>query len=113
MRYMILLSVADESLHDAADTLDVYVDMSPDGGTTWLNAVHFTQRAGDATGVATQIAILDPSNPGTSVITTTSDAASGVTRPAVFGNAMRARWVIANSGDDDQTHTFGISVFAL
>ena len=32
---------------DAADTLDVYVEYSPDGGTVWDNLVHFTQALGN------------------------------------------------------------------
>src|SRR5512139_589861 len=40
------------------DTCDVYIDLSPDGGTTWINAVHFTQRLGNGTDAQTDVAVL-------------------------------------------------------
>ena len=33
---------------DVDDTLDVYIDTSYDGGTSWVNIVHFTQVLGNA-----------------------------------------------------------------
>lgn len=111
-RYAVLLSVADASLTGAADTLDVYVDLSPDSGTTWVNAIHFTQRAGDASGAVKEWAVLDSSAPAATVTDVTTDAASGVVNPYVFGDAMRARWAIVDSGDGNSSHTFGIKVFA-
>lgn len=112
-RYAVLLSVADASLTDAGDTLDVYVDLSPDSGTTWINAIHFTQRAGNAAGAVQEWAVLDPSDPAATVTDVTSDAASGAVRPYVFGDAMRARWAIVDSGDANSSHTFGVKVFAI
>mgnify|MGYP001577592944 CR=1 FL=1 len=109
-RYIILfdLTVADT---DAGDTLDVYVDVSLDG-STWLNAVHFTQIIGtDA--ASKRYAVLDPSSPGTSEILVTSDAAAGAVRPSMFGPQMRARWAIADAGADDASFTFSVIAFAL
>lgn len=92
----------------AADVLDVYIDVSIDGGTTWLNAIHFTQQAGNGSAV-TQVAILDPSNPGTATIAVTSDAASGAVRPAVWGDAVRGRYVLVNN--TAVSHTFGLTAY--
>src|SRR5689334_7803739 len=62
----------------SGDTLDVYIDTSPDGGVTWVNVVHFTQILGNG-GAKKYWAVLDPGGaPGTAVIAVTSDAASGV-----------------------------------
>jgi uncharacterized protein (DUF58 family) len=108
-RLVALLDIT-QSLTDAGDTLDVYVDVSPDGGTTWLNAIHFTQQAGNGA-AKKEFAVLDPSNPGTACINVTADAASGAVRPALFGDALRARWVIVDSGDADQSHTFSVKVY--
>lgn len=108
-RAICLLNIT-ASAHEAGDTLDVYVDISPDAGTTWINAIHFTQQAGNGA-AKKEVAILDPSNPGTSVIVVTSDAASAAVRPAVWGNQIRARWAIADSGDADQSHTFSVTAF--
>jgi len=112
-RFVVLLSVADASTTDAGDTLDVYVDLSPDGGTTWVNAIHFTQRAGNAAGAVKEVAVLDSASAAATVTDVTSDAASGAVRPYVFGNAIRARWAIVDSGDHNSSHTFGVSAFAM
>lgn len=98
------------SLTDAGDTLDVYVDVSLDN-SVWHNAIHFTQQAGNGA-ARTEYAVLDPSNPGTSVINVTADAAAAAVRPALFGPYMRARWAIVDSGDANQSHTFSVIVYA-
>lgn len=105
-RLQVLLSIT-ASATDAGDTLDVYVDVSPDG-STWLNAVHFTQQAGNGAAVK-QTATLDRANPGTSVIAVTSDAAAGSVRPALWGLYARARWAIADSGNGNSSHTFAVT----
>lgn len=98
---------------DVGDTCDVYVDVSPDGGTTWLNAVHFTQALGNGTDAAKEYAVLYANTPGTSIIVATADAASTAVRPTLFGNAFRARWAIVNSGTDDESFTFSVKAFLL
>lgn len=95
------------SAHEAGDTLDVFIDISPDGGTKWINAIHFAQQAGDGA-AKTEMAILCADNPGALSILTTADCASGVVRPSVMGNKVRARWAIADSGDADSSHTFSV-----
>lgn len=96
---------------DVGDTCDVYVDVSPDGGTTWLNAVHFTQALGNGTDAATEYAVLYANTPGVDIVVATADAASTKVRPTLFGNALRARWVIADSGTDNASFTFGVKAF--
>lgn len=105
--FLLNVTVADT---DAGDTLDVYVDVSIDGGTTWLNAVHFSQVVGtDAASKAW--AVLDPSNPGTDVVAVTSDASAGKVRPALIGPHMRARWAITDAGSDDASFTFAVTAY--
>lgn len=109
-RYIVLfdLTVADT---DAGDTLDVYIDVSLDG-STWLNAVHFTQIIGtDA--ASKRYAVLDPSAPGTAEILVTADAAAGVVRPSLFGPQMRARWAIVDAGTDDASFTFSVVAYCI
>jgi hypothetical protein len=98
------------SATEAGDTLDVYIDVSPDNGTTYLNAGHFAQQAGNGS-AAKQFLVLDRSNPGTSSIAVTSDAAAGVVRPAVWGTHMRLRYTIVEVTGDNASHTFGSTVF--
>lgn len=108
-RAIFLLSIT-ASATEAGDTLDVFVDVSPDSGTTWVNAVHFTQQAGNGA-AKKEVAVLDPSNPGTAVVDVTSDAAAAVVRPAVWGNQIRARWAIVDSGNANSSHTFEVIAF--
>jgi hypothetical protein len=106
-RWVILCDIT-ASATDAGDTLNCYVDVSLDG-SKWLNAVHFTQQAGDGS-ARSEYAILDASAPGAVVINVTSDAASGVTRPSAWGLFMRARWVIVEAGGNaNASHTFSIT----
>lgn len=109
-RILCLLSVTNADT-DAGDTLDVYVDVSPDGGDTWLNAVHFTQVIGTAS-ASKEYAVLDATTPGTSTIDATSDAAAGAVRPSLFGSLLRIRYVIVNAGAADASFTFGVSAYA-
>ena len=95
---------------DAADTLDVYVDVSLDG-SKWINAVHFTQKAGNAA-ASTEFAILDPSSPGTATVVATSDANAAAVRPSVFGLQMRERHVIVNgAGGNAPAHTYSVKAY--
>ena len=108
-RWIVLLSVTNADT-DGGDLLDVYVDVSIDGGTKWLNAVHFGQVLG--TDSATyEYAVLDPTTPGTSTIAVTSDAAVDTVRPTLFGPTMRARWVVVDTGSDDATFTFAVTAY--
>lgn len=110
-RFIILCDIT-ASATDAGDTLDVYIDVSFDGTNSAGNAVHFTQQAGNGA-ARKEFAILDPANPGTSVINVTSDAAAAAVRPALFGPYFRARWAIADSGDANQSHTFSVQMYAV
>lgn len=107
-RCLLVLDVT-ASATAAGDTLDVYVDVSPDG-SKWLNAVHFATQAGDGA-AKTEFAVLDPTNPGTATVVATSDAASGVVRPGAFGKYMRARWALVDAGGGDTSHTFSVVAY--
>lgn len=94
----------------AGDTLDVYIDVLGPDGATWLNAVHFTQQAGN--GAAKKMfAILESASAGATVTDVTSDAASGAVRPSLFGTQMRARWALVDGGGGDTSHTFSVTAY--
>ena len=109
-RLAVVLDVTSSGV-DVGDTLDVYVDLSFDN-VKWFNVVHFAQQAG--TGAAkTEIAILDPSNPGTATFVVTADCAAGVTRPSSFGKWVRARHVIVNgAGGGTPEHVFSVKAYS-
>jgi hypothetical protein len=95
---------------DAADTLDVYVDTSFDGGTTYVNLGHFTQVLGNG-GAKTFIMSFCNANPGTSaVVNVTSDAAAGATRQIGWGSKLRYRGVFVDA-DANGSFTYSLTAF--
>ena len=108
---MIVLCEFTAKATDATDTCDVYVDVLVNA--TWINAIHFTQALGNGTDAAKEYAVLCPSGGNTTVTTATADAASGVVRGDAFGSQIRARWVIVNTGTDDESFTFSVTGYAL
>ncbi len=96
---------------DATDTLDVYIDMSLDGGTKWHNIIHFTQVLGNG-GVKTFVGVIKNDNPGASaVFATTSDASAGATRQIGFGDRLRARAVTVDASTQNIGFTYSIKAF--
>ena len=89
------------------DTLDVYIDTSPDGGSTWYNVGHFTQVLGNG-GAKKYVMVLNSSNAGTSaVLDVTSDAGAGVTRQYGIADRLRSRSVVSGTG----TFTYSVVAF--
>jgi hypothetical protein len=80
------------------DTLNVYIDTSPDGGTTWVNIGAFTQVVGNG-GAKTFTMALGEDNPGaTAVFDVSANASAGATRQVGISDRLRARSVIAGTG---------------
>ena len=98
---------------DAGDTLDVYVQHSPDGGTTWDDFIHFTQVLGNG-GAKAFIAQWNALASPESELHVPSDAAmaAGVLQGPV-GNTVRIKWVIVNAGAANQSFTFSVSLDAV
>jgi len=94
----------------AGDTLDVYIQQSPDGGTTWDDFVHFTQVLGNG-GAKKYVASWTRSVTPESEMKAPADAgiAAGVLQGAV-GNSWRVKWVIVDADTDDASFTFSVSV---
>jgi hypothetical protein len=111
-RRMVFLLDITASATDAADTLNVFIDVSFDGTNSAGNAAHFTEQAGDGA-AASEFAVLDATNPGTSVISVTADAAAAAVRPGLFGAYYRARWAVVDSGDANSSHTFSVTGYAV
>jgi N-acyl-D-aspartate/D-glutamate deacylase len=110
-RFCILLDVT-AAASEVTDTLDAYIDVLAADGTTWLNAAHFTQVLGNG-GAKKYFAVLDPSNPGTSVIDASADAAAGAVRPGLFGAQLRGRYTIVDGGGVAASFTFSVSAYAV
>lgn len=95
----------------AGDTLDVYIDVSPDGGTTWINAIHFTQITGAQAAQKQLAKLTEQGVQATAPVVVTADAASGVVRDVGFFNTIRERHV-AVEGAGDINMTFNIKAHA-
>lgn len=96
---------------DVGDTCDVYVDVLV--GSTWLNAIHFTQALGNGTDSQIEFAKLGASVTGATTVTATADAASAAVRPSMIGSQIRARWVIVDTGADDASFTFSVTGYGI
>jgi hypothetical protein len=108
-KILFLLDITD-SLTAAGDTLDVFVDVLAPDGVTWINAIHFTQKAGNTAAKKEWAVLSGDAAPGATVIDVTTDAASGVVRPYLFGASYRARWTQAEA--TLVKHTFSVKMYA-
>lgn len=110
--FLMNCTVADK---DANDTLNIYIQESLDGGTTWNDRVSFTQIVGSDAASAIKAAINCEVAPETELgaQADASLAAGGVLQGPI-APLIRAKWVIVDGGaDDDQTFTFGVQVLAI
>jgi hypothetical protein len=113
-RMLIVLDIT-ASATEAGDTLDVYIDFSWDGGTTWYNAVHFPQQAGNgaaAKHIASLMAAAYSTDPDATV-DITSDLAAGVVLQQLIGPLVRVRYTIVDVATaDNESHTFSVVAYA-
>ena len=75
-------------------TLDVYIDSSVDGATTFINMVHFTQMITTGRRV---FLINENASPIATDFDGTADLAAGVVRNGPWGSLIRVRWVITGT----------------
>jgi len=91
------------------DTLDVYLDTSYDGGTTWVNIAHFTQVLGN--GGAKEFAVNVINKNPVAEIDVAADAAAGTIRALSLGDRIRYRSVAVDAGGTAAAFTFGLVAF--
>jgi len=104
----ILLTVAAKTM-DASTTMDVYVQYSPDEGTTWDDIAHFAQLTNGAIGNGTYVMFLAQGT-GASVVDRVTDDGATITANSVrnisWCDRMRIKYDGANfSGSDTVTLT--------
>jgi hypothetical protein len=108
-----LLTVTNKAT-EVGDTLDVYVQDSIDDGTTWDDVVHFTQQLGNGSDAEKSIAAVCKNMSPESELHAPQDAAMGVgVRQGPIGPLLRVKYVIADSGTDNATFTFGVGMRQL
>lgn len=87
------------------DTLDVFVDTSHDGGTTWINIAHFTQVLGNG-GAKRFACALGPNYSGTeAVVNVASDQSAGNAIGIGISDRLRTRSTIVNSSAPSFTYS--------
>lgn len=95
---------------ETGDHLDVYIDISPDGGTTWINVIHFTQVDGDGSAVKYAAGLkLDPSVED--IYDITADLAEGLSRQLGLGTMLRYRSAVTDASTDNASFTWSLQTF--
>jgi len=104
-----LLSVS-AAATDVGDTLDVYLQSSPDGGTTWDDFAHFTQVLGNG-GVKKFLASWAHWVTAEAEMKPPADAglAAGVLQGPV-SSTWRVKWVVVDAGTANASFTFSVTM---
>lgn len=110
-RALLLLTVSGKTM-DASTTLDIYVQYSPDYGTTWDDIAHFAQITNAAIGNGTYVMVLNHGTAGVADRATDDAAtlAANNVRNQPWGDRMRVKYVPANFAGSD-TITITISAW--
>lgn len=107
--FVTLLLDVTAAADDVDDTLDVYVDTSYDGGTTWINLAHFSQVLGNG---GTKRHLLNLHQSLNAEIDVTDDLAAGNVRSINHGDRIRYRATVADGGDADAAFTWSLTGYA-
>ena len=108
VRAVILLDVT-ATAGAAGDLLHVYVDVLAPDGVTWLNAARFPHVDGNAAAVQHYAVLSLAAAPAATTFDVTADCAEGVTKPYLWGSAIRGRHTLVNAGGGGQSVTFSLS----
>lgn len=95
---------------ETADKLDVYVDVTPDNGLSWINVIHFTQQDGDGS-AAKLVAKLSKGvllDNGDADLAVTTDCAESVSRNLFISPKIRYRGVVTDASTDNATFTYSL-----
>jgi hypothetical protein len=105
-RFVLTLTAA---ATDANDTLDVYVQQSFDGGTSFDDLAHFTQCTGTG-GAKTHLAEWTRSVTPESEMHLAQDAAvaAGVVQGGKIGFPLRVKWVVVDPTGSNASFTFKV-----
>ena len=95
---------------DVGDTLDVYLQHSPDGGTTYDDFAHFTQVLGNG-GAKKYLASWAHWVTAESEMKAPADGglAAGVLQGPV-GSTWRIKWVVVDAGTANASFTFSVTM---
>lgn len=108
---MVVQLVVSAAASEVTDTLDVYIDVSYDGGTEFLNVGHFTQVLGN--GGAKKFAMAFKPNPlaTANCVPMGTDQAAGNALQFPLGSIVRYRSVVVDAGGVAAGFTHAITAF--
>lgn len=95
---------------DVGDTLDVYIDTSFDGGTSFINIGHYTQVLGNGGAKKFLLSFKAAPIAATNVLDFSGNQNAGNTTQIGFGDRLRYRAVMVDA-DADGSFTFSIKAF--
>jgi hypothetical protein len=109
VKALILQLTVSAAATESGDLLDVYVQHSPDDGTTWDDFIHFTQVLGNGGAkkfIATWMRDVTPE----SELKAPADAslAAGVLQGPI-SPTLRVKWVIVDASTDNASFTFSVT----
>lgn len=111
-RELIVTLTVSAAATDVDDTLDVYVDTSFDGGTTWINIGHFTQVLGNGGAKKYQMAWANSAPPAAAnSVDVSADQAEGASIQRGFGDNLRYRGVTVDPSGTNIAITYAVSAF--
>lgn len=95
---------------DAGDLLDVWLQTTHDGGTTWQDVLRFTQVLGNGGAKKHQAEWTRDVTPEAEMAAPTDiTMAAGVTQGKVLGTDLRLKWTVTDVSTDDASFTFSVS----
>ena len=115
MKALMFLLDMTAPLKDAGDKIDILIQDSPDGGTTYNDLVAYVQVLGNAS-ASKQLAIVNCEvAPTTALGEPTDGTMSDGVRAGPCGNLVRAKWIVTKDGDspEDQSFTFSITMLPI
>jgi len=98
----ILLTVASKTM-DASTTMDVYIQYSPDEGTTWDDIAHFAQITNSAVGNGTYVLFLNALGGSSSIdrVTRSGSLAANTVLNVPWCDRLRVQYTSANFAGSD------------
>lgn len=95
---------------DVGDTLDVYIDTSYDGGSTWVNIMHFTQVLGNGGAKRYVMACKGAPVASSNAVLASSDQSAGNALQFPLGDRIRYRGVTVDA-DANASFTYSVTAF--
>lgn len=109
--YLAVQLIVSAAATDTGDTLDVYIDTSFDGGTTWLNIGHFTQVLGDGGAKTFIMGFATSPVASSNCVPVGTNQSAGNALQIGMGDRIRYRGVVADVSTEDASFTYSVTAY--